>query len=97
MAEKTRAALDVILPEWADGIIGLSSLGKDSPLPPTAYVSAGRFGPAFESALLKCLPTSSVNHTDPSIMASFVDYAPSVVADLSASMYAAALPLSRKL
>jgi hypothetical protein len=62
-----------------------------------AYVSAEHFSSAFEQAVKQFSPTTSVMHADAVIMAPFVEYAPSVSADLSASLYAAALPLSRKL
>ncbi|MDR3558605.1 MAG: hypothetical protein P4L61_03670 [Candidatus Pacebacteria bacterium] len=96
--EKTRGALEKVMPEWAQGIASLVSAGgKGSTLPPVVYVSAGHFSTAFEQALKRFSPSTTVKRADPAIVAPFVEYAPSVPADLSVSLYCAALPLSKKM
>jgi hypothetical protein len=97
MAEMTRSTLDKILPEWTKGIADLVSSGKGSALPAIVYVSAEHFSSVFESALKQFSPSISVIHADISIMTPFIEYAPSVSADLSASLYAAALPMAQKM
>jgi len=97
MLEKTRSTLGKIMPEWTRGIVSLLSGGGESMQVSIAYVSTEHFSSAFEEALKQLSPPISVRRADAVIMAPFVEYAPSVPADLSASLYAAALPLSRKL
>lgn len=97
MLEKTRSTLGKVMPEWTRGIVSLVSGGGESLQASTAYVSAEHFSSAFEEALKQLSPSISVRRADAMIMAPFVEYAPSVPPDLSASLYAAALPLSRKL
>jgi len=95
--DRTGSVLENIMQEWTQGISGIISAGGGTALPSMAYVSAGHFSSAFEQALKKSSPAASIVRSDPSIMAPFVEYAPSVSPDLSASLYSAALPLSRKL
>ena len=97
MLEKTRSTLGKVMPEWTRGIVSLLSGGGESMQASIAYVSAEHFSSAFESALGELSPSISVRRADAVIMAPFVEYAPSVPSDLSASLYAAALPMSRKL
>jgi hypothetical protein len=97
MAEKTRLTIGKILSEWTCGIADLISGGKESALSGTAYVSAEHFSFAFEEAAKKLSPSISVRHADVVIMAPFVQYDPSVSADLSASLYAATLPMAQKM
>jgi len=97
MADASRAVLEKILREWTRGMIDLAFGGKESALPAVAYVSAGRFASAFESALKKLSPTISIRCAGAEMMAPFVEYSPSVSADISASMYAVALSLSKEL
>jgi hypothetical protein len=85
------------MPEWTRGIVSLMSGGGESMQASIAYVSAEHFSSAFEEALKQLSPPISVRRGDAVIMAPFVEYDPSVPADLSASLYSAALPLSRKL
>jgi hypothetical protein len=95
--EKTRSTLGKIMPEWTREIVSLMSSGGESMQASIAYVSAEHFSSAFEQAVKQFSPTTSVMRADTVIVTPFIEYAPSVLADLSASLYAAALPLSRKL
>src|ERR1035437_9749421 len=97
MLEKTRSTLGKIMPEWTREIVSLMSSGGESMQASIAYVSAEHFSSAFEQAVKQFSPTTSVMRADTVIVTPFIEYAPSVLADLSASLYAAALPLSRKL
>jgi hypothetical protein len=90
MADMTRSTLGKIMPEWTRGIAGLMSGGGESMQASIAYVSSEHFSSAFEEALKQFSPSISVRRADAVIMAPFVEYAPSVSADLSASLYAAA-------
>jgi len=96
-ANATGASLEKIMAEWTSGITRLVSLGEESALPPIVYVSTGKYSFVFESALRRFSQSISVRKAAPDIVASFVEYAPSVSVDVSASLYAAALPLSQKL
>ena len=95
--EKTRTVLGEILAEWTSDIAGLISGGREGSLPGVVYVSSARFSSAFETSLRQFSPSALVQPATTVSMAPFVEFAPSVSADLSASLYAAALPLSQKL
>ena len=97
MVDVTRLILEKILPEWTRGIVGLVSGGKEGILPAVAYISAGNFSPVFEQAVKQFSPTTSAMRALAEIATPFVEHDPSVPVDLSASLYSAALSLSRKL
>jgi hypothetical protein len=94
---ETRLILEKILPEWTHSIAGLVSGGKEGILPAVAYISAGNFSSVFEQAIKQFSPTTSVMRALAEIMTPFVEHDLSVPVDLSASLYSAALSLSRKL
>jgi hypothetical protein len=89
--------LNSAMAEWLAGLKALMSTGGETLSSPTIYVSAERHGFAFVEALKASMPDVSVRLADESLMVSFVERAPSAHADLSAALYAAALPLSSKL
>jgi hypothetical protein len=91
-----QAASDEILREWVEGSLGIISGKGGTAAMPAIWVSAEHHGSAFVSALRKSRPPVVVRTADARLAAPFVGYAPGAMPDLASSLYAAALPLSRR-